>query len=144
MPNTPVLIDGGALHSSLRTGVTLPHVRPSLYHQVYAAEWFISLGLTMIWPLFLEHAGHYGVWKALSEVVRQQLMLKVLFTLFQVRDRAPRRSVPLPPHLCSADDNTSSLIRPTHGDKLQPESHELSCTHTSHTPHTLGRTSPLA
>ena len=118
MPNTPVLIDGGALHSPLRTGVTLPHARPSLYHQVYAAEWFISLGLTMIWPLFLEHAGHYGVWKALSEVVRQQLMLKVLFTLFQVRSRAPRRSVPLLPHLCSADDNTSSLIRPKHGDKL--------------------------
>ena len=118
MPNTPVLIDCGALHTPLRTGVTLPHARPSFYHQVYAAEWFISLGLTMIWPLFLEHAGHYGVWKALSEVVRQQLMLKVLFTLFQVRSRAPRRSVPLPPHLCSADDNTSSLIRPTHGDKL--------------------------
>ena len=49
----------------------------------------------MIWPLFLEHAGHYGVWKALSEVVRQQLMLKVLFTLFQVRRHTPRRSLPL-------------------------------------------------
>ena len=76
-------------HTPLRTGATLPHSRPSLYHQVYAAEWFISFGLTMIWPLFLEHAGHYGVWKALSEVVRQQLMLKVLFTLFQVHRRAP-------------------------------------------------------
>ena len=50
----------------------------------------------MIWPLFLEHAGHYGVWKALSEVVRQQLMLKVLFTLFQVRSRSPRGSLLLP------------------------------------------------
>ena len=117
MPNTPVLIDGGALHPPLRTGVTFPHARPNSSPQVYAAEWFISLGLTMIWPLFLEHAGHYGVWKALSEVVRQQLMLKVLFTLFQVRSRAPRRSLPLPIP-CSADDNTSSLIRPTHGDKL--------------------------
>ena len=96
MPTTPVLIDGGALHTPLRTGVTLPHARPSPYPQVYAAEWFISLGLTMIWPLFLEHAGHYGVWKALSEVVRQQLMLKVLFTLFQVRSRAPRRALSLP------------------------------------------------
>ena len=117
MPNTPVLIDCGALRSPLRTGATLPHARPSLYHQVYAAEWFISLGLTMIWPLLLEHAGHYGVWKALSEVVRQQLMLKVLFTLFQVRSRALRRFLPQP-YRCSADDNTSSLIRPTHGDKL--------------------------
>ena len=97
MPNTPVLIDGGALHTPHRTGVTLPHARPSLYHQVYAAEWFISLGLTMIWPLFLEHAGHYGVWKALSEVVRQQLMLKVLFTLFQVHRRTPH-AIPCPCH----------------------------------------------
>ena len=82
-------------HTPLRTG-TLPHARPSLYHQVYAAEWFISLGLTMIWPLFLEHAGHYGVWKALSEVVRQQLMLKVLFTLFQVHRRPPHARPTLP------------------------------------------------
>ena len=73
-----------------RTTISLPFLR----YQVYAAEWFISLGLTMIWPLFLEHAGHYGVWKALSEVVRQQLMLKVLFTLFQVRDRARRAPCP--------------------------------------------------
>ena len=42
---------------------------------------------------------------------------------------AARRPPPLSPHQCSADDKTSSLIRPTHGDKLQPESHELSCTH---------------
>ena len=97
MPHTPVLIDCDALRSPLRTGVTLPHARPSLYHQVYAAEWFISLGLTMIWPLFLEHAGHYGVWKALSEVVRQQLMLKVLFTLFQVHRRTPH-AIPCPCH----------------------------------------------
>ena len=97
MPNTPVLIDCGALRSPLRTGATLPHARPSLYHQVYAAEWFISLGLTMIWPLLLEHAGHYGVWKALSEVVRQQLMLKVLFTLFQVHSRTPL-AIPCPCH----------------------------------------------
>ena len=48
----------------------------------------------MIWPLFLEHAGHYGVWKALSEVVRQQLMLKVLFTLFQVHRHTPRPTLP--------------------------------------------------
>ncbi len=94
MPNTPVLIDGDApAQNAPVPAISLPFLR----YQVYAAEWFISLGLTMIWPLFLEHAGHYGVWKALSEVVRQQLMLKVLFTLFQVRDRAPH-TAPCPCH----------------------------------------------
>ena len=112
-------------HPPLRTGVTFPHARPSPFHQVYAAEWFISLGLTMIWPLFLEHAGHYGVWKALSEV---RTACRVC-SLFPVHSRS---RFPAPAITCSADDN-SSLIRPTHGDKLQPESHELSCTHNTPT-----------
>ena len=96
MPNTPVLIDcdAPAHHADAPVpAISLPFLR----YQVYAAEWFISLGLTMIWPLFLEHAGHYGVWKALSEVVRQQLMLKVLFTLFQVHSRTPL-AIPCPCH----------------------------------------------
>ena len=40
----------------------------------------------------------------------------LLAFVYAARPSASRPA--LPPHTCSADDNTSSLIRPTHGDKL--------------------------
>ena len=82
MPSAPRACASPACRASHALAPPLPRTP-----QVYAAQWFLSLGFLTIWPLLLEYSGGFGIEMALSELGTQLACGKIFYSLFLERTR---------------------------------------------------------